>query len=287
MSRFRKRINVIFLIFLIAPSSLYAGGVFMKDGSIKEGKVLKVTTNFVILLSDEGIKVQIPVRKVLRVVKHNDYRKVYTVKKKDGTEFKAYVVYEERGKYHMRIQLYSAGEIVLNREDIEALLDLEGKPRNLPRGTSSSICSPRKAALISLFPFYSGSLLLDKKPVYGYMFSAAKMVTFFGPFMAPLFATITSSTSPNAESPVDKYFKNTGYMIYFGVSLGLWAVLTVGDIIYSYKLAHTYNNRLGRKVVSGGRVFLSLMPRFTSISCQQGSHSFSWEGANLQVSMRF
>ena len=269
------------LVLMVTP--LFADAVFMKDGSLIEGTIESEDDARVTLVGKSGIKMEIPTKNAIRAVRGKDYQKRYTIKKTDGTELKAHIVSEERSEYICRPKLDSPREITLSKGEVAEVVDARGNARKSTFVENLSLDMARKAAWVALVPPYSGSFISGEKPLYGYMFAGLKTAFLLGPFLAPMGSTFTSSVSSNAT---DKYFKSTPYMIYLGISLGLWAVTTALDAVYSYNFVESLMRKSSATAMSGRELYWSLQLR-QRVTIEDAYYPLYCDGAEVQVSLRF
>jgi len=103
---------------LLLSSSLYAESVFLKDGSIVEGKIVKETDDKVIMKS---IATDVNRSDIIRTVYHNNYKTKKYITKTDGTVFEVYIVDEDRTSYTCRTKLESKKEIKILKDDVESI----------------------------------------------------------------------------------------------------------------------------------------------------------------------
>lgn len=101
-----KSLFVIMFAFLC--SSLFAESVFLNDGSIVEGKIVKETDTGLSLKMPNGLDTTIPRARVIRVIYHDQYKKVVSIHKADNSVIKGYIVDETRDEYFLRLNLDSS-----------------------------------------------------------------------------------------------------------------------------------------------------------------------------------
>ena len=122
-SRFKTFVCLVFLIsavFMIT-SALYAESVFLKDGSIVEGKISKEDDNQVVVKIASGETQKILRTDILRTLFHYKYKDKKFLSKTDGTEIEAYIVDEDAENYICRTNLNSADEMKILKDDIKSI----------------------------------------------------------------------------------------------------------------------------------------------------------------------
>lgn len=113
-----KQILLIIVIIMSLPLSLYAEAIFLKDGSIIKGRITRDSTDSLTLLDESGKEREIP-RSNIRRILYTDLKlgKIY-IQKRDGKNFVAYIVDEDRDSFTFRMELYKPEEFVIKRADI-------------------------------------------------------------------------------------------------------------------------------------------------------------------------
>lgn len=108
-----------FIIFkAVSVSPLKAEFVFLKDGSIAEGRIISDAANSVTLRLGDKKTRQIPRSDIMRVL-YTKFRmgKIY-IQKRDGKGIVAFMVDEDQDTYTFRKDLYKPEEFVLKRMDV-------------------------------------------------------------------------------------------------------------------------------------------------------------------------
>jgi hypothetical protein len=105
-------------IFLAAP--VFPDSVFLKDGSIIEGKIAKQDDVSVELTDSSGGKRTITVTEILRITGDIAYKQKRFFRKKDHSVIEAFVVAEDQASYKYRTNLDSPQEISLLKTDVES-----------------------------------------------------------------------------------------------------------------------------------------------------------------------
>jgi len=126
-----KRVHTLIMagMLLAFPSLLQAEYVFLKDGSILEGTILRDGSNS-ITMRDADRKVRTISRKdIMRILYTELYMGKLFVQKTDGKGFVAYMVDEDRTTYTFRKKLYKPEEFTLKRDEV--LFMARGNPTGL------------------------------------------------------------------------------------------------------------------------------------------------------------
>ncbi len=133
-----SRLTVIILTALavLAPAlPAAAENIFMKDGSIQEGKIVSDATDYITIKDKTGKEKNIERRLILRILYTSlNLSKLY-VQKRNGESFVAYLVDEDRDDYLFRKDLYKPVEFKVSRKDV--LFMSEKNPSAL-KGDASS-----------------------------------------------------------------------------------------------------------------------------------------------------
>jgi hypothetical protein len=122
----KLRYNIFSLLFLsigiIMASGFYtsikAEAVFMNDGSIIEGKVIRDTDKIISIKPQAGPVRDIQRKDLIRVLYSDDYKNKVYIYKLDDTMVEGYIVYEDRINYTIRENLVSANELSLSKDKV-------------------------------------------------------------------------------------------------------------------------------------------------------------------------
>jgi hypothetical protein len=120
-------IKVVFLVALMTISGIsqaMAHSVFLKDGTILQGKIIHEGRASVTFKTDEGKRKIIPQNKILRILYiNNTFGRVY-IRLRDRSDMKVFIVDEDRISYTTRKVLSSPKETTIQRADILFITDL-------------------------------------------------------------------------------------------------------------------------------------------------------------------
>lgn len=110
---------IVFILML--NHQLFAESVFLKDGSIIEGKILKENDLRIEIQTEKGELENINRKNVIRTLYHTKYKIKKLIKKNDGKEIGAYIVDEDVDKCVCRLTLDSSIEMIISKDDIDSI----------------------------------------------------------------------------------------------------------------------------------------------------------------------
>lgn len=120
---------IILATLLLMPFSVRAEYIFLKDGSVIKGTILKDTDKKILIKADRGYRVTVKRSEVLRV----SYKKADLAKQKiefvSGKTIFVYIVGEDQTAYIVRAKINSLDEITVNKKDI--LKIIQNRPSKL------------------------------------------------------------------------------------------------------------------------------------------------------------
>jgi len=109
---------MIFFISVVSEIS-FAESIFVKDGRILEGKIIKENDSTVTIVT--GTTREIDRKDVLRTIYHNSYKEKKYITTADGKVYEVFIVDEDNSCYTCREKLDSNIEIKILKEDIESI----------------------------------------------------------------------------------------------------------------------------------------------------------------------
>jgi hypothetical protein len=112
---------VLFFCLIVLSGSGYAQSVFLKDGSIVEGKIITENDVFLTIKTEKESK-NIKRSEIIRTVYNNDFKTRVNVVLMDGRIIKGYVVEESKNYYVIRKYLDSTKELKLEKSKINGIL---------------------------------------------------------------------------------------------------------------------------------------------------------------------
>lgn len=107
-------------VFVCLCFPAFAEFIFLKDGSILEGKVLS-ETNTQMKVNVDGTTRDIARNKILRVLFDAEFKKYVYLKKSDGKTVEGYIVDQDAENYTVREKLESPAEFPVEKKDIVAV----------------------------------------------------------------------------------------------------------------------------------------------------------------------
>ncbi|MEW6528044.1 MAG: hypothetical protein AB1444_15415 [Spirochaetota bacterium] len=99
-------------------SFTFAESIFLKDGSIIEGDIVKETDKAMDVKLPEGKKITIQRKDILRTLVSTSYKTKMYIMKNDKTVLSVYIVEEDNESYTYRTELLSAEEYKINKDDV-------------------------------------------------------------------------------------------------------------------------------------------------------------------------
>jgi hypothetical protein len=277
-------IPLIMPILLCAP--LFAESVFLNDGTITEGRIVKETDTGLVLRISNGLDVTIPRNRVLRVVYHNHYKKTVEVQKSDGTKVKGFIVDENKDDYIMRTVLDSPTEITIKKNEVDAIVNkVKEKKESANAPLKAYNHSVALAVFSASFPVWSGSFNDGFQPIDGLGITFVLMKSASVVMIAVGFTCYGSDI-----------FSGTGGKIF---SMGLynlmavWPAVTLADMIFSGVIMHKNNKARGVLIANDDEttVDFSVYPRMNCMLDRsidpQGKYASIDSGLNIAVACRW
>ncbi len=110
--------TIALLFALGGTGDLLSENVFLKDGSIIKGSIVKDAATTITVKKDDGKSEVISRDNILRILYTNLKMGKIHVQMRDGSNFEAFVVDEDQDTYTFRKELLSPDELKVNRSDI-------------------------------------------------------------------------------------------------------------------------------------------------------------------------
>lgn len=107
---------IVFITLVVSP--VFAESIFLKDGSIIEGDIVKETDKATTVKTKEGKNVVIPRKDILRTLMHEDYKTKMYIMKSDKSVLQVYIVEEDNENYRCRFELQSPDEFSIKKKDV-------------------------------------------------------------------------------------------------------------------------------------------------------------------------
>jgi len=253
-------------------STALAESIFLKDGSILEGKLQGENESAYTVALPNGIKAEIPRSSVLRVVRGEEYKRQVYIYKKDGTELRAHIVFEDNDAYTVRKQIHNADEILVRKSDVREI-SAQRMSRYSSTDAAKRIYPERDAVLYSLIPITSGSSL-PGYTVPGAILCVLKTAGFASVLASVVYMGI-GSTNDAAGS--------AGAYVFSGASAALWISATLTDVFYSLNRIRAHNRALQGTGLRAGETGIAFSPR---ISLKEGINAcprMRCDGLNVHV----
>lgn len=113
-----KKLLLTIIAVMSLSVTLYAEAIFLRDGAIIKGTIIKDSTDSLTLLDSAGREREIPRANIKRIL-YTDLKlgKIY-IQKRDGKNFVAFMVDEDRDSYTFRMDLYKPEEFAVKRADV-------------------------------------------------------------------------------------------------------------------------------------------------------------------------
>lgn len=281
------KIAAIAVIVLSSISIAAAESIFLKDGSIVEGKVTAESDKEITVETANKMKVQIPRHLVLRKTGSADYKTRVFIYTRGGAEISGHIVFDDAGAYYVRPDLAKPDEIRVAKGEVSEIL----KTRRAGDAAAgkTKIYTPKYAAQVSLIPLKSGSLLVGTDWL-GVSFCFLKSGSLLVP-LSLLFASVSigpSYESDGSDSSSNNYLlQDEKFRTIALISLGAWALFTAADAVYSYQRVKKYNEKKGISRNGEGEVFFSINPLMPAVRPGYGATVFVPEGVSLSATLRF
>ena len=113
------------MICIFGATALSAESIFLKNGAIIEGKIVKDTDKTTVVKTAEGNKQTISRSDILRTIYNEDYKEKRFLNQMDGTSIEVYIVDEDDISYTYRADISSSRETVIKKSDVESISKLK------------------------------------------------------------------------------------------------------------------------------------------------------------------
>lgn len=112
---------VLCMVFVFSYSAIYGESVFLKTGSIIDGKIIKEDNKSVQVKLADGSSKELLRKDILRVLYDTDFKTKNYITKNDGTVVEAFIVDENRDDYTIRTNLNSSNETVIPKKEVDGI----------------------------------------------------------------------------------------------------------------------------------------------------------------------
>jgi hypothetical protein len=106
---------------IVAAVSLSAESVFLKDGSIIEGRIVKDNAKIVQLTLPDDTTQEIQRSAILRILYHDNYKNRRFLTKTDGSVIEIYIVDEDKQTYTYRTDLANSEEMKISKAEVDSI----------------------------------------------------------------------------------------------------------------------------------------------------------------------
>jgi len=119
----KRMFNVSIIIAMLCTCAFFIGiahaeSIFLKDGRIIEGDIIKETDKAMDVKLPDGKKMTIPRKDIIRTLVQDSYKTKMYIMKADKTVLPVYIVEEDNESYTCRIELESAEEFHINKSEV-------------------------------------------------------------------------------------------------------------------------------------------------------------------------
>jgi hypothetical protein len=114
----KSTIRTAMLLCMCISCTVYAESVFLKDGSIIEGNILKETKTTTEIITSDKTSKTVPRSEILRILYHNNYKNRCYLTRTDGSVVAVYIVDEDSGSYVYRTELSSRKEMRILKNEV-------------------------------------------------------------------------------------------------------------------------------------------------------------------------
>jgi len=127
----KKRFGFLILLtaLLLIPFSARAEYIFLKDGSVIKGTILKDTDKKILIKADRGYRVTVKRSEILRVSYEKGKLSKQKIELVTGRTIQVYIVGEDQTTYIVRAKINSSDEITINKKDV--LKIIQNRPSKL------------------------------------------------------------------------------------------------------------------------------------------------------------
>ena len=142
-------LSILTIILMAIPG--FTESVFLKNGTIFEGKVVKENDSSLTLVSSDNTKIEIQRSNIIRVLFHKNYKTKKYLNKMNGDVIEMYLVDEDNSNYYYRTDLNSPDEVVIPKSEVNGITKTRLEVKVEPKEEKS------------FFSFYNDDESKDKK----------------------------------------------------------------------------------------------------------------------------
>ncbi len=114
--------SIVLVILIALPAGkIYAESIFLKDGSIIEGRIIKDIVKSSTILIPGGKTIEVLKKDILRVTFDTEYKNKNYLYDMNGDVIECFIVNEDRGSYTYRTDLASTKESVIKKSQVNLI----------------------------------------------------------------------------------------------------------------------------------------------------------------------
>ncbi len=268
------------------PGALFAESVFLKDGSIVEGKIAKETDAEIQITLKTKEQRSLPRRDVLRTVYHDEYRQLRYIHLLNGDVLEGYIVDEDRESYTYRKDLASNKEnrVAKNKVDFVSKNRVAARTGKADAVKSEAPAGSRQEGIVSRAAKLRAGYGFGTD--LGYEHWDNKHI-----FTLEYFPTSYRNSRGNGFDTVARvkwqYLEQNGDSSADGLrDLTNETLVPAIDVIYSVEMTHAALG-FGGRYIHGWYLFGVLWQGYFSALVQYSSVSLLYEGEDTSVFQRY
>jgi hypothetical protein len=286
----------IFIILLLSTIAASGEAIFLKDGSILEGKIIKETDKYVEFKMKNNLQTKIPRKRIIRTLYHDNYKNKVYIKMFSGSVIQGYIVFDNKKEYTVRKKLYNKKEFKISIKKVNGVLKKMPSSGDNDSNDSSEemndFSQKTKMAVTAGIGYSTGTMIDHALPLeFGFDYAITPAITIgFDGYYWP-----TSSNYHSSE------FDLSIHMYQYGTSSKFWLNKAFDGIYIGALFAQTHTktetlivdtisisttimtmnesyNTLGFKagyVVDAGRILLDFGARYDAVDFEFGDAFFT------------
>ncbi|HNX59494.1 MAG TPA: hypothetical protein PKK43_10375 [Spirochaetota bacterium] len=221
------RLLLSIILSIVTCGSVFAESVFLLDGSIVEGKIVRENDSGVMLRKySDSREVSFKYNDIIRISYDNDYRKKSYIRLKNGKVLSGYIVEQTKTHYICRTSLNSPNESRFGKDDVVTL----SQEQFMSKGIYYSL---------GIFP--GAAQLYSKRDLSGGIFLASSLASFaftgysYYDFRKKrnAYRSLNRGESPSRfDSKYDSYRKSSMKLVYSLCVSGIVYAANWFDVLY-------------------------------------------------------
>jgi hypothetical protein len=112
----------ILIIILLITITVSGEAIFLKDGSILEGKIIKDTDKYVQFIMKNNLQTKIARKRIIRTLYHDNYKNKVYIKMLNNSIIEGYIVFDNKKEYTVRKKLYNKKEFKISIKKVNGVL---------------------------------------------------------------------------------------------------------------------------------------------------------------------